>query len=166
MKVVYVTHSAYFGGAERSLLEILDALPTRVGRLLAAPEGALTEAAAELGVPVVRTSAADVSLRPHPIHTTRALAGLVRLAATTRRVARGAQADVVHANTIRAGLAAVGATYGGGPPAVVHIRDVPPRNPAMDGVRRLLSGRAAALVANSHHTARSSRETSRVWKSR
>ena len=44
------------------------------------------------------------SLRLHPLHTPRALAEMAIAAGQVRRAARELGADVVHANSIRAGI--------------------------------------------------------------
>src|SRR5688572_4786577 len=69
------------------------------------------------------------------------------------RHARQTRADVLHANSIRAGLVTAAAGRLGAPPAVVHLRDVLPPGRTSALVRRAVSGRASALIAISRHVA-------------
>ena len=154
MNVLYVSHTAQLGGAERSLLELLARLPTGIAPTVAAPPGPLTGAVRDLGVPVFAAPEIEGGSRLRARESGRAVAGLAGAAATIRRCARYARADVVHANTIRAGLAAVLASEVGGAPAVVHVRDCLPPGPVRAVVRRLLTARSAVVLANSRYTAR------------
>jgi glycosyltransferase involved in cell wall biosynthesis len=70
-----------------------------------------------------------------------------------RRVAQVRDADLVHANSTRAGLATALAARMGAPPAIVHVRDVVPRSAAGDLTRRAIGAGAAAVLTNSQYTA-------------
>ena len=76
MNVLYVNHTATIGGGERSLLLLLGALPHEVRPLVATPRGPLAQAVERLGVPATPITGTAGSLRPHPLHTPRALAEL------------------------------------------------------------------------------------------
>jgi glycosyltransferase involved in cell wall biosynthesis len=153
--VLYANHTARIGGGERSLLLLLSGLPPGVRPVLACPAGILADTAARLGLAVTRVPGTDSSLRVHPWHTARGMVDVARAALSLRRRARRLGADLVHANTIRAGLAASLAAALGGPPAVVHVRDcLPPTRLSL--ISRAVIGRgAAAVIANSGYTARS-----------
>jgi glycosyltransferase involved in cell wall biosynthesis len=60
--------------------------------------------------------------------------------------------DLVHANSIRAGMVAVLASRLGGAPAVVHVRDCLPPGVVSTATRRWIGSGAAAVVSNSRHT--------------
>jgi L-malate glycosyltransferase len=154
MKVLYVNHTAEVSGAERSLLSLLAALEGRVDRLAATPRGRLTTELVRLGVatsPILGTAG---SLRLHPLHTPRALAEMSLAAVQVRRAAHRAQVDVVHANSIRAGIV-LGLGRLGPLATVVHVRDCLPPGPASVATMRLIAATATTVVANSHYTARS-----------
>ncbi len=152
MKVMYVNHTAAVSGAERSLLALLAALPPEVEPLVASPRGRLSEAVERLGIattPIVDTAG---SLRLHPLHTPRALAEMSVAALQVRRAARRHGADVVHANSIRAGLELVLARVA--PAAsVVHVRDCLPPGVLTTATMRTIAAGAGTIVANSHYTA-------------
>jgi glycosyltransferase involved in cell wall biosynthesis len=61
--------------------------------------------------------------------------------------------DLVHANTTRAGLAALPAGALGGPPVIVHQRDWVPEGMVAAGVLRTIAAGASAVIANSGYVA-------------
>lgn len=135
-------------GAERSLLTLLEGLPGDVEPFLACPDGPLAAAGRELGVPVIEVSGTEGSLRLDPVHTPRTLVDLGRTALEVGSAARRIGADLVHANSTRAGLAAIA-----GPPAVVHVRDRLPSGFLSDTTLRTLMAASRVLIANSRYTA-------------
>jgi glycosyltransferase involved in cell wall biosynthesis len=152
MRVLYVNHTSAVSGAERSLLALLAALPRDVEALVASPPGHLSEAVERLGIattPIVDTVG---SLRLHPLHTPRALAEMSVAALQVRRAARRHRADVVHANSIRAGLELALARVS---PAVgiVHVRDCLPPGALTTATMRTIAAGARTIVANSQYTA-------------
>jgi glycosyltransferase involved in cell wall biosynthesis len=152
MRVLYVSHTAHVSGGERSLLHLLAALDARVQAAVATPEGQLSATLRARGVPVRTIPGTAGSLKPHPLHTPRTVGELVRAALCVRRLARRDAVDLVHANSIRAGLVAAAAARLGAPPAVVHVRDVLPEGPLTSLTRAAVCGGASAIVANSTHT--------------
>lgn len=148
MRVLYLSHTARISGGERSLLALLAARPASVEAALACPEGELAERARGAGVDVLPIQGTDAGLRPHPVRTPRAIGEIARAAVQLRRALAAKPADVVHANSIRAGIVA---TAAGGAVSVVHVRDcLPPGRLSALSLRAI--GRADALVANSAHT--------------
>jgi glycosyltransferase involved in cell wall biosynthesis len=94
------------------------------------------------------------SLKLHPVHTARALWELGRDAVAVRSLARRHAVNVIHANSIRASMAAAVSSTLGGPPAVAHVRDCLPPTAAARLTRRLVGARCAAVIANSGYTER------------
>jgi L-malate glycosyltransferase len=154
MRVLYVNHTAEVSGAERSLLSLLGALGETVERRMACPCGRLSTAVEELGVPVSAIAGTAGSLRLHPLHTPRALAEMGVAALQVRRVARRERAEVVHANSIRAGIV-LGLGRLTPTATIVHVRDCLPPGPVTSATMRLIAATATTVVANSHYTARS-----------
>jgi glycosyltransferase involved in cell wall biosynthesis len=154
MNVLYVNHTAEVSGAERSLLSLLAALPDVVDRRVAAPPGKLAVAVAELGIPVSTIAGTAGSLRLHPLHTPRALLELSVAALQTHRLVRRHHADLVHANSIRAGIV-LGLGRLSAAATVVHVRDCLPAGVLSSATMRLIAATATTLVANSNYTARS-----------
>jgi L-malate glycosyltransferase len=153
MRVLYVNQTAAVSGAERSLLDLLGALPADVDPVLACPDGPLAERVRALGVPWRRIPATDASFRLHPRHTTRALLELSAQGAAVRATARATRPRLVHANTTRAAISAVAARRLGGPPVVAHIRDWVPPGRAADLTLRFVAAGAAVTLANSRFAA-------------
>jgi glycosyltransferase involved in cell wall biosynthesis len=152
-RVLFVNQTAQVSGAERSLLELLKGLPPRVKTSVACPRGELFDAVGELGIRAHPIAGTDVSFRLHPVHTTKGAAWGLRTANRLRRLAHQVGADVVHANTTRAGLPAALAARTGGAPAVVHIRDWVPTGWLSTAVLQILDAGATAVVTNSRFIA-------------
>jgi glycosyltransferase involved in cell wall biosynthesis len=152
MRVLYLSHTARISGGEHSLLALIGGLPEDVTPILATPPGVLDNTARAAGVTTVRVPGTDGSLKLHPLHTTRTLIDLGRAALAVRKLASERNVDIVHANSVRAGLAAVLSSRLGGPPAVVHVRDCPPEGFVANLTLRIVGNGAALVVANSEHT--------------
>jgi L-malate glycosyltransferase len=153
MRVLYVNHTAEISGGERSLLDLLGALPGGVEPSVACPRGELYEALRQLGVTVFPITGTAGSFRLHPLHTTRALGDMVLAARQVGGIARRLGADIVHANSVRAGIVAGLARVRGA--RVVHVRDCLPPGAASAATLRLIGATATAIVANSRYTAAS-----------
>jgi L-malate glycosyltransferase len=156
VNVLYVNHTSEVSGAERSLLELLRELPGEVRPLVATPRGRLDEAVRELGIATTPIAGTAGSLRLHPLHTPRALAELSLAAAQVRRAARAHGAELVHANSIRAGIV-LGLARLAPAATVVHVRDCLPAGLVSSATLRLLGATATTIVANSRYTAASVR---------
>ena len=68
----------------------------------------------------------DGSLRLHPTRTAKALVEMGRAAMQVRKVAAATGADLIHANSIRAGIIATGVANASDRPTIVHVRDCLP----------------------------------------
>jgi glycosyltransferase involved in cell wall biosynthesis len=154
-RVLYLDHTAHVGGAERSLLDLLRVLPSEVQAAVACPSGPLAGRVRDLGIPVIEVPESNASLRLHPWYTVHGCARMLAAALAVRVAAHRMRADVVHANSVRAGLVAVLASRMGGAPAVVHVRDCLPPTRTSRLIRRIIGRGAAAVLANSAHTAAS-----------
>jgi glycosyltransferase involved in cell wall biosynthesis len=154
MNILYVNHTGQVSGGEKSLLEILRGVSTQAKVRVASPAGPLAEALEPLGVEHLVIPGTDGSLKLHPRHTPAALRRILQAAWAVRGLAREHEIDIVHANSIRAGLIVTLAQRLGGPPTVVHLRDrLPSSRVSRVTLRRI--ARADELVANSHYTAAS-----------
>jgi glycosyltransferase involved in cell wall biosynthesis len=154
VRVLYVSHTATVSGAERSLLDLLGALPEHVQPLLATPPGRLRELAERQGIATTAITGTAGSLRVHPLHTPRALLEMAAAAWQVRRAAARHRADVVHANSIRAGIVLAFARLHARP-TIVHVRDCLPPGRVSAATLRLVGATATAIIANSRYTAAS-----------
>jgi glycosyltransferase involved in cell wall biosynthesis len=153
-RVLYVSHTAQISGGERSLLELLAALDGRVEASVATPAGDLADAVRAIGLPVHRIPGTTGSLKLHPVRTPRTVAELARATAAVARLIRRQRIDLVHANSIRAGLVTGAAGRMAGTPAIVHVRDVLPDGAVTRLTRAAIGRTAAAIVGNSEYTLR------------
>ncbi len=156
MNVLYVNHTATISGAEHSLLGLLGGLPRELAPLVASPPGPLSLALERLNVPTAPITGTAGSLRLHPLHTPRTLAELLAAAAQVHRLARRHRADLVHANSIRAGIVLALARLTD-VATVVHVRDCLPPGVLSTATMRLIARSATTIVANSRYTADSVR---------
>lgn len=154
VNVLYVNHTGQVSGGERSLLELLRGVQPSVSPMVACPGGPLTDYLRAAGVPRAPIPGTDGSLKLHPIHTSVAVAEMLRAARAVHAVARRHGAELVHANSIRAGLIALLARRLGGPPVIVHLRDCLPRSTTATLTLRAIN-HADVLIANSRYTASS-----------
>jgi len=151
VRILYVNHTAEVSGAERSLLSLLAALPDTVRSLVATPRGRLAAEVRRLGLPTTSIPGTAGSLRLHPLHTPLALGEMAAAAGCVHLAARRHRADLVHANSIRAGI-----VLGLARPrsaSIVHIRDCLPPGALTTATMRLIAATATTVVANSRYTA-------------
>jgi L-malate glycosyltransferase len=153
MNVLLINHTGSKGGAEISMLELVGGLPEEVTPTVACPDGPLAAAVRALEVPVQRIPEISATLRMHPVRTPLAVVEIGRAALQVARSARRLDAELIHANSIRAGIAATLASRMTGVPAVVHVRDSFPPGRVTDRVRRLIGQGARTIIANSRSTA-------------
>jgi glycosyltransferase involved in cell wall biosynthesis len=154
MRILLVEFTSAVSGGERSLLELVQGLRGDHELTLACPSGPLAGHGAALGVRVSIIPPSQLTFRLHPRHTLRGITDMVRAARRLRRIATALRPDVIHANSIRAGLLAIPAARGVGP-LVVHCRDTLPPGLAGTVVRCAVRIGADHVVAISRHVATS-----------
>lgn len=155
MRVLYVNHTASVGGGEHSLLELIGGLPTAVHAAAACPPGPLADRLAALGVETHPIPELDGSLKLHPAYTPLTLARLGRSVREVARVASTGGFDVLHGNSIRAGIVAGLAARRSPAAAVGHIRDCLPPGRLSSVALGTVCRHCDAVIANSAYTARS-----------
>lgn len=147
MRLLFVSHTGGFSGAEAAMIRLLRALPPDVRTAVACPpRGRLAEALAAEGVEVLPIEGTSVSFRLRPRTTAAGLAALLRSMAALRRHTRRWRPDVIHANGPRAGLVAASAGGRGRPGLVVQVHDVLPAGRVAAVVRRVLAWRADRIT--------------------
>jgi glycosyltransferase involved in cell wall biosynthesis len=154
MRILALNHTAAVSGAELSLMRLVEGLSDEHTVAVACPpSGALPALVDRAGVQRFEVPPFEASLRLHPLQTPVGVAQLMREGIAAARVAKRFGADLVHANSLRAGL--VGAlTRGlGSPPLVVRAHEHPPPSAMGRLVRTVLARSASAVVAVSRHTA-------------
>ena len=153
--ILFVDHATAIGGAEKSLLMLLDGLDrSRWSLRLACCSGELSRQVKARSIPLHLVEMP--SLRRLP---------LLALLRTIYALARGIQADLIYANTARGALYAAPAGLLGGRPFIWHMRDFSftEANTWMDRpLKWLVSHCASVVVANSAATANQLPDSARV----
>ncbi|HEX8074055.1 MAG TPA: glycosyltransferase family 4 protein [Thermoleophilaceae bacterium] len=154
MRVLFANHTGARSGAENAMLRLLESLPDEHELAVACPPaGPLKAVLRSRGVRQYDLSGTEVSLTLHPVRTPRGLLSLLRSAFTLRGLARRFRADVIHANSVRAGLIAVLARRLGGPPVVVQCHDHLPDSRVGNLTRAVIAREAEVVVAVTDTTA-------------
>jgi glycosyltransferase involved in cell wall biosynthesis len=150
---LHVSHTGVVGGAERSLLTLLDGLgPQRVVGV-ACPKGELADAVRRRGLAVHDIRGTTGSLRLDPVRTPIAIAEIVQTGMAVARIAARSGASVLHANSVRAALATAIAARRGCPPTVIHVRDVLPDSRSARAVKHVALAQRGAVVCISRYVA-------------
>jgi glycosyltransferase involved in cell wall biosynthesis len=154
VRILFANHTGVASGAEYALVRLVQALRERHRVAVACPkEGSLADLMDEAAVQRLNIPAFEASLRPDPvrmpIYMGRLAAGGLMLA----RAARRFDADVIHANTPRAGLMGAVARRAGGPPLVVRAHESLPATGLGRPVRRVLERSASAILTVSQDIA-------------
>ncbi len=153
MRVLFVNHTSTISGGERSLLTVLDALPSDIEPIVACPNGPLAEEVEASGMNRVRISPLEASFRLHARHTGMGLGRALKTSWELHRAAASRRVDLVDANSVRAGLAVAASPLARTAPTVVHVRDALPSGVLADALLRFICRRTAATVANSAYIA-------------
>jgi glycosyltransferase involved in cell wall biosynthesis len=147
IRVLAVEHGRELGGGQRSLLELLRTLRREYEVVLACPAGPLAEAAAGLEVPTVPMPESQLAFRLQLRATPEQFLRMVRARQALRNHLGRLQPDVVHANSLRAGLLTGGFQHAA--PTVVHCRDLLPGGLAASAVRMVvLRGNSGAIAVS------------------
>lgn len=157
MRIAYVNHTGHVSGAERVLLDILRGIDrTQFDPYVICPaEGRLPDEIRAEGVPCFPLPSVNVRFAMRPDRLLRAIVPFARAIAALRRCILELQPDLVHANTIRSGIAATIATTGTEIPVLWHVHDILPKHVLSSVIRRLAKvSRRTQVVAVSHATAR------------
>lgn len=135
------------------MLALLSALKAEVDPVVACPAGPVRETFRAMGLPVIPITGTSGSLKFNLRRTSRALREFGSTAIEVGKAARATQADIVHANSIRAGLVSLLAGCTGAPRPLVHVRDCLPDTLPARAVRKLILKGARVIIANSGYTA-------------
>ena len=131
MKILFYNHTGQIGGAERLLLTILARLDrTAFDAMVICPDsGGLPKAVAELGIRNEALSDLKARFTWRMDNLVRYLKSFAHAIRELRKKIISVEPDLIHANSVRAGLVATIATLGLGKTVVWHIHDLLPRHP-------------------------------------
>lgn len=136
MKILFYNHTGQASGAERLLLMILARLDReRFDPVVVCPEdGPLMKLAAEFA-PVAAVDCLKARFTWRADHLIGYLTSFLGVIQQFRQKVRSIKPDVIHANSIRAGLVATAATLGLKYRVVWHLHDLLPRHPLSSVIR-------------------------------
>lgn len=161
LRVLFYNHSGDVSGAEISLLLTIQHLHD-VEATLAAPEGELLERARAADINTVPVQSHRARMSRNPIQILRGLIGTMLTGLRLRRIIRQHRPDVIHANSIRAGLIVVVGVLGVKIPVLWHVRDNLARNFVGRAIRGLAGKRVASVFAISNAIAVNFSSTSKL----
>ena len=152
MKVLFYNHTGKVSGAERVLLMILARLdPSRFNPVMLCPaDGALREMVDHLAVRTITIDSLAARFTLNPLQLLRYVSSFVRQVRAARLAVKAERPDVVHANSIRAGLVMSAASFGLATPVIWHAHDILPRHPLSIAIRffACASGRNSILAVS------------------
>lgn len=131
LKILFYNHTGQVSGAERVLLLIL----SRISRehfdplLLCPAEGELQQQAEAVGVACENVSELKARFTWRINRLVGYLVSFLSVIRSVRRQLRSRRPELIHANSIRAGLVISTAALGLGIPIVWHVHDLLPRHP-------------------------------------
>ncbi len=147
MRILVVNHTSAASGAEFAMMRLVGSLRRSHHVAVACPAtGPLADMLDDAAVQHFPIPAFEASLRLDPVHTPVNVGRLGLGGVALARVARRFGADLIHANTPRAGLMAAIARRLGGPPLVVRAHEHVPQDSAAGRAVRTVLGRSANAV--------------------
>jgi L-malate glycosyltransferase len=156
-RIVYTNHTGKVSGAEKVLLSMLRGLDqTRYEPFVICPaEDNLQSMLEHYGISCATVPILHARFTWRPSELLRYLSSFTRLILATRKEIERSDPDFVHANTVRAGIAATLATMGTRRTIVWHVHDDLPPHPLSKIIRLLAySSKRTQIVAVSKATAK------------
>jgi len=154
-RILYVNHTGNVSGAEKVLVEILRGLDERYEPFVICPsEGGLAAEVLQLGVEQYPLQPITARFAGRPDQVLRSIAPIFKAVAGLRKKIKILAPDLIHANSIRAGIIATLAAVGTGKPVIWHVHDTLPKHPGSGVIRMLvLLARRTQAIAVSQATA-------------
>lgn len=152
MKVLFYNHTGLVSGAERVLLQILS--QSKAGHFMPVvvcpTQGPLAGLVADLDLRCESVDQLQARFTLRPDRLVRYLISFARVIWQVRACVNKIQPDLIHANSIRAGLVISAATIGTGVPVIWHAHDLLPRHPLSPAIRlfALSSSRTRILAVS------------------
>ena len=136
MKILFYNHTAQVSGAERVLMMILSRLNRdQFTPVVLCPRGPMMEMASTLGVTCAEADQLTARFTWRPDLLVQYVVSFVRVIRSVRARVVSVQPNIIHANSIRAGLVMTFATAGMDVPVIWHSHDILPRHPFSLAIR-------------------------------
>jgi L-malate glycosyltransferase len=145
MKVAFYNHTSDVSGAEISLLLTARHLQ-HAEPVIYAPEGELLDRAKEAGIRTVSLPSYRARLSRNPLQLLRGMIGMAAAGFRFARAIRNDDVDIVHANSLRAGIMASLYAWLHRRPVVWHVRDNPPGGFVGSSIHFVSKRSAAAVI--------------------
>ena len=155
-KILFYSHTGTVSGAENVLLMALRRIDRRRFSPMAVcpAEGSLAETISGFGVPVKTIDPLEARFTWRIDLLFRYLASFIGTYRQLRAAIKDGNPDLIHANSIRAGLAATAASVGTRTPVFWHLQDELPRHPLSSAIRIFAAASSRVrLIAASKATA-------------
>jgi len=138
-RILYVNHTGTVSGAERMLLHMLGAMDRECYEpvVMCPAEGTLASLVEARGDRCIRMPALQARFTANPLTLLKYLWSFATTIASMRREIRALAPHGIHANTVRAGIAATIATVGTRTPILWHVQDDLPHHPISSAIRTL-----------------------------
>lgn len=146
MKIALYNHTSDVSGAEISLLLNVKHM-TRAEPVLFAPEGDLLDRARAFGAAVVPTPSYRARMSKNPFKLLKGVGGMLWSGYRFARALRKHEVDLVHANSLRAGMMVSLFAWLHRKPVVWHVRDIPPQGLIGKGIRALAGVASDGVIA-------------------
>ena len=137
IRILYYSHTGLISGAEHVLLNTLAVLNRSAFEAVAVcpSEGELRPRIEKLSVPVWPVNSLNARFTLNPAALLRYLHSFYKVVASFRSTVLDLAPDAIHANSVRSGLVATGATFGTGIRILWHVHDDLPRHPISTLIR-------------------------------
>ncbi len=145
MKVAFYNHTSVVSGAEISLLLTVSHMQ-QAEPVLFAPEGELLERARKLGLPVVPIPGYRARRSRNPLRLMRDVCGMLWAGWKFSQAVKRHGADLIHANSLRAGIMASLYVWLHRRPLIWHVRDNPPPGFMGRAINRLAAATVKAVI--------------------
>ncbi|NIK66662.1 glycosyltransferase family 4 protein [Paenibacillus sp. BK720] len=146
MRIAYYNHTSSVSGAEINLL-VTAAHYKRAEVTIMAPEGDLLERAREAGLLVVALPSYNARLSRNPLRLAAGILGMIRAGKQLSDAVMAGGAEVIHANSLRAGMMASLFYWRHRIPVVWHLHDNPPKGLVGKLIRMYAAKAAQAFIA-------------------
>ncbi|WP_028562431.1 glycosyltransferase family 4 protein [Paenibacillus pinihumi] len=136
IKVAFFNHTSTVSGAEISMLLTAKHMKRTDVRLFA-PAGELADRATSAGLAYVELPSYRARMSKNPIKLIKGLLGMAWGGVKLARAVKAEGIDLIHANSLRAGMMASMFRWLHRKPVIWHIRDMPPSGLVGSGIRLL-----------------------------
>ncbi len=156
MKILFYNHTGKVSGAEKVLLTTLSGLDRNTfdAAVLCPEEGTLVTMLAERGIKTEVCPTLDARFTLRLDRLAKYVASALKVVRSVRSTIKKTNPDLVHANSIRAGLVTTLATLGLRTHLIWHLHDILPRHPMSISIRLFaLLFRRARMIAVSRAVA-------------